>query len=228
MFPITNKSAHRAGRGVLGRAVLMGFAFLVSGLLVSGAQAASVQLELKPNSQLWLEGKSSLHEFSSKATQINLTLNVKDSSAEPKQVLTTMSGGGAISQLVVDVPVKGLKSGKGALDDNLYSALKVNENPRIQFKLVSYKMQAKPSADGTYSANVTGILTIAGKSRPVSFAVAAKTDKDSINIWGSNDLKMTEYGITPPTAMMGMIRCDDQVKVNFDLTLGVKSAVSEN
>jgi Cu/Ag efflux protein CusF len=33
---------------------------------------------------------------------------------------------------------------------------------------------------------------------------------------------MTAFAVKPPTAMLGTIRCGDEVKVKFDLTVGPK------
>jgi len=33
-------------------------------------------------------------------------------------------------------------------------------------------------------------------------------------------IKMTDYGIKPPTALFGRLKTGDDVKVNFELTIG--------
>jgi len=36
-------------------------------------------------------------------------------------------------------------------------------------------------------------------------------------------IKMTHYGITPPTAIFGRLKTGNEVKVNFELTVGAKA-----
>jgi hypothetical protein len=40
-----------------------------------------------------------------------------------------------------------------------------------------------------------------------------------MRVKGSYDLRMTEYGLKPPSLMMGAMKVKELVKVNFDLLL---------
>ncbi|MGH9361260.1 MAG: hypothetical protein ACRD2T_05030, partial [Thermoanaerobaculia bacterium] len=40
-------------------------------------------------------------------------------------------------------------------------------------------------------------------------------------ITGALELKMTDFGIQPPTALMGLIRAGDGLRVRFDLRLAL-------
>jgi hypothetical protein len=39
-------------------------------------------------------------------------------------------------------------------------------------------------------------------------------------VTGGTGLVMTDYGVTPPKAMMGMIKTDPKVQIKIELTLG--------
>jgi len=43
---------------------------------------------------------------------------------------------------------------------------------------------------------------------------------------GSVPIKMTDYGIKPPTALFGRLKTGDDVKVNFELSIGAKAIAS--
>jgi polyisoprenoid-binding protein YceI len=45
----------------------------------------------------------------------------------------------------------------------------------------------------------------------------------TVNATGMVPIKMTDFGIKPPTAMFGTLRTGDEVKVNFALTVGPKA-----
>jgi hypothetical protein len=36
---------------------------------------------------------------------------------------------------------------------------------------------------------------------------------------GSHEIRMKEYGLKPPTLMLGTLKVDERVKVSFDLLL---------
>jgi len=42
---------------------------------------------------------------------------------------------------------------------------------------------------------------------------------------GMAPVKMTDFGIQPPTAIFGRLKCGDEVKVNFELNVGAKAIV---
>jgi hypothetical protein len=63
-------------------------------------------------------------------------------------------------------------------------------------------------------------MTIAGAKRTVSMNVDARVLSDgSLNVKGSKDLKMTDFNVSPPTAMMGALTTGNDVTVHFDITL---------
>jgi polyisoprenoid-binding protein YceI len=61
---------------------------------------------------------------------------------------------------------------------------------------------------------------MAGKTKQVTLTVKVKTlPNGDLQLTGSYPIKMTEYSIEPPTAMMGAIKVGEEVTVNFDLTV---------
>jgi len=45
----------------------------------------------------------------------------------------------------------------------------------------------------------------------------------SVMAKGLVPIKMTDYGIKPPTAIFGRVKTGNEVKVNFELTIGAKA-----
>jgi len=67
-----------------------------------------------------------------------------------------------------------------------------------------------------------GTLTIAGVVREIGMAVTAVREGSMVRLRGGAPLLMTQFGIKPPTMMMGALRTADQVVVSFDLLVGAK------
>jgi hypothetical protein len=66
-----------------------------------------------------------------------------------------------------------------------------------------------------------GTLRIAGIEREVVLPLQAERSDDTLVVRGRLSLLMTDYGITPPTAMLGMLKTDPKVTVTFETVLSV-------
>jgi polyisoprenoid-binding protein YceI len=128
----------------------------------------------------------------------------------------------AISGLRVTVPVAGLRSGQDGLDKNLVQAARAAQHPEITFQLEPQSATAMPSGSG---ARVTtrGALTVNGTTRQIDVAMDVVPGPEGLVVTGSEELLMSEYGIKPPTMMLGALKTDDKVTVHFRLVLGVES-----
>jgi polyisoprenoid-binding protein YceI len=73
---------------------------------------------------------------------------------------------------------------------------------------------------GNYDINTTGYLTIAGTTNKIDLYALGKVGSDgSITFSGSKKLKMTDYKIKPPTALMGTMTTGDEIEIVFQVTL---------
>ena len=68
-----------------------------------------------------------------------------------------------------------------------------------------------------------GVLQIAGVEREVTLPLKTTRKGDALAVSGEIDVLMTDYGIAPPKAMMGMVKADPKVTVTFDVQLGAAS-----
>ncbi len=163
-------------------------------------------LQLDPSSRLELTGNSTLHPYAARAGVLLLFGGLEGDSLRG-----AMAVGGA-ADVVLRVPVAGLKSGRNALDDNLHAALKRKQHPDIVFALERF--QLTPRAD-TLIAD--GQLTVAGRTRPLKLVAAVRFEGEAMRISGDASLRMTDFGIAPPTFFLGAMKTDDVVVVKFDL-----------
>ena len=95
------------------------------------------------------------------------------------------------------------------MDDNTYKALKESKYPTISYSLKSYAVEGEV-------IYLTGDLTIAGVTKPVKFKSTYTVDGNSLHFIGNYKFKMTDFGIDPPTAVMGTIKTGDVVDIRFD------------
>lgn len=124
-----------------------------------------------------------------------------------------------ISSLDISIPVNSMKSSKGSvMDGKTYNALKYK-----QFSLISFKIAQVGGIEKTttgFRVKTTGNLTVAGIKKSISLTVDGKVLSDgSLNFKGSKTLQMTDFGVDPPTALMGAMTVGNEVTVTFDVTL---------
>jgi len=56
-------------------------------------------------------------------------------------------------------------------------------------------------------------------SKEISMKAVGKSENGLLHVTGTYDLKMTDYGLKPPTLMFGRIKVAETVKVKYDLLL---------
>ena len=123
----------------------------------------------------------------------------------------------------VKVPVKSLKCGHDAMDNNLYKALKATDSSSIDYILATFEAVPGEAKD-TFTLHTVGTLTVAGAENKVEMDVVASRMPDgSVVAKGLVPIKMTDFGIKPPTAIFGRLKTGNEVKVNFELTIGAKA-----
>lgn len=161
------------------------------------------------NYSLVIKGTSNLHDWESTANEVRANGSM------------TADAGGlkSIGSFYVEIPVKTIKSAKGSIMDNkTYDALNADAYPNINYKLE--RVTGLNNRNGVYDINTSGYLTISGATNRIDMYVQGKLGGDgSITFSGSKKLKMTDYKIKPPTALLGSLTTGDDIEIVFRVTL---------
>jgi polyisoprenoid-binding protein YceI len=192
-------------------------ALVASVATVAGAQ--DTRVSVGSESKLWVEGTSNLHGWSCKATTLDASIDLD--AALAAQIATAPPK--ALKRVEVKVPVKSLKCGHDAMDNNLYKALKANESTDISYILATFEAVPGDVKD-TFTLHTVGSLTVAGAENKIAMdVIASRLPDGSVMAKGVVPIKMTDFGIKPPTAIFGRLKTGNEVKVNFELTIGAKA-----
>jgi len=185
-------------------------------LTVAGSlHAQSVRLAVSPESKLWIEGGSNLHDWSCKASSIEAAIEVDESFVKTTTVAST-----SLKKVQVKVPVRNLKCGNGKMDSNLYKALKADDAPEISYILATFDVVPGAEKD-SFTVKAVGALTVAGTEKTVNMDVtAARLPDGGVRAEGALALLMTDFGVKPPTALLGTLRTDNKITVKFSLLVG--------
>ena len=105
------------------------------------------------------------------------------------------------------------------MNEDFYEALHGDKHHEIIYELLDASVVEEPSdSDGWYRMLVTGNLSIAGTTQRVEATVWGKRQEDGFfRVRGSKPLKMTSFGVSPPVALLGLIKADDRIEVHFNL-----------
>lgn len=192
-------------------------------LIAIGTAAAKAQettrVSVTPDSKLWIDGTSNLHSWTCNATSLEASIEVDPIAASKLDVAAPK----ALKRVQVQVPVKAIKCGHGGMDDNLYKALKADGSPNISYILATFEAVPGDEAD-TFTLHTAGTLSVAGVENKITMDVTATRLPDgSVRATGVVPIKMTDYGVQPPTAIFGRLKTGNEVKVNFELTVGART-----
>jgi polyisoprenoid-binding protein YceI len=178
--------------------------------LTAGAAEAPLALSA---ARVWLEGTSNIHAYTASTTTVNVTA-IEIVGGPTEDVLAHVLQPAGLKTFDVTIPAASLVSEKGDLNKNMHKALKVQEHPNIRFRL-----GAVEESGNAYRA--TGWLTVAGVEKQVALALQLERKGNGLAVTGTTDLLMTDYGITPPKAMLGMLKTNPKVQIRLELLLGV-------
>ena len=185
----------------------------IVGLVWGTGASAQAPLALG-SSRITIAGTSNVHDYTATTSVARVTRVELGSAAAGPDFWDTLQAPGGLTAFEIAIPAESLKSSKEGLDKNMYKALKTKEHADIVFRLTRFDS----AAAGAISA--VGTLRIAGVEREVTLPLKTIRKGDGLGVSGTLDVLMTDYGIAPPKAMLGMVKADPKITVTFDVVLG--------
>lgn len=178
-------------------------AFLLAGLMAGPGTPA--RYALTDASTLQVDGTSSLHDWTCNAPGVTGWIDAETAEGAPP----------ALTAAEITVPAA-LDCKNGTMDKKTRKALGADAHPTIRFVLDGATV--KPGAGTAFTVQARGRLTVAGAERRVAFTAEGRTLADgAIRLTGTLPLVMSDFGIEPPTAMLGTLKTGDDVVVHFDV-----------
>jgi polyisoprenoid-binding protein YceI len=169
--------------------------FLVLILLTSSFFNQEIKL-ITSESKLIIEGTSTIHDWESVVETYSITGSIQNKN---------------LTDVNVVVKSKSIKSGKSIMDDKTYDALKEDQFPEIIFKAKTLSINENKIAG-------FGTLEIAGVSKQKELeAIITNQTATELKVKGTVAIKMSEFGIEPPTAMFGSITTGDEIFITYEL-----------
>jgi hypothetical protein len=172
--------------------------------------AQSGQVKLTDKSKLSIKGKSNVNEFRCKAEQdlqkdsLNYTYSVQEDTV-------TVSG------VSLSLEISQFDCGKRAINRDFRSTLKYEEYPFIE--IILNELVLKEASDIIPNEALVTIR-IAGEERHYTVPLNTfSSSEESYTVGGNKLLYMTDFGLTPPSPMFGLIQVDDELDIEFELVI---------
>jgi polyisoprenoid-binding protein YceI len=169
-------------------------------------------LTLQPESRLWVDGTSTVRSFTCKAAVLEADVTAASANA----VGAVLAGQKAVEAVELRIPAARMDCGNGTMNEHMQKALKSSANPTIVFRVTSYTVDA---GAGAAKGALTGTLTLGGVTRTITVDATGRDVAGALRVTGVYALDMREFGLKPPTLMMGTMKVGEVVKVGFDLRL---------
>lgn len=158
-------------------------------------------------SRFWIDGTSTMGRYTCRAARLDGSGTLDEATA-PR------------GRAELRVEVRSFDCGQAQMNRDFRNALRASAHPRVT--LTVERASVRPAAAGgrTVAATATGTLRLAGVSRPLTFeATARPLGGGRYRVEGQHALKMTDFGVPPPTGLMGLVRAHDRVVARFDVVL---------
>jgi polyisoprenoid-binding protein YceI len=175
---------------------------LVLVLCTTHVLAQNTQLQTIQQANITIQGTSTIHDWESVVEDVDI-----EASFSKQDGLWI-----GVEQLSVNMPVRSIESGKNLMNSKTYEALKAKDHPIITFQFK--EMLALTETE----IKVLGSLSIAGVTKEIELLANYILNDQEITISGLYPLNMRDFGIDPPTAMMGSIKTGELVDLSYDIT----------
>lgn len=175
-----------------------------------------IRYSISEVSSVYLEGSTNVNRFSCNSIQAFSPATVDIQPNGNDHLLHFQNAS-------IELVVQRMDCGNKGMNRDMQKALQSDQYPTIQIELQEVEMDT--ASRGIKASQWTSILahtriTIAGNSRPIAinlYGIALKPNQYQFK--GSKSLRMTDFGIDPPNALLGLVQVDDIISIHFDLLI---------
>ncbi|MBD3616095.1 MAG: YceI family protein [Gracilimonas sp.] len=176
--------------------------------MLSHAQNDTVRLSNE--SKLSIKGKSNVNEFRCQAEH-DLQQDSLNYSYQVEADTVTVNG------VLLALEIDQFDCGKRAINRDFRSTLKYKEYPFIEIILNELVLD---EATGIVPQEAKVTIRIAGVERKYTVPLNTfSSSEEDFTVGGNKVLYMTDFGLTPPSPMLGLIKVEDELDIEFDLVI---------
>ena len=174
--------------------------------LIAAGDHAKDEYTLSKEYTVTIDGTSNLRDWKENVGQVTGDMTA----------VVNPDGSVDLVSIRIKMTVLSIKSDMGRVMDNkTYAALKATRYPDILFTL-STPLKLSQVSGARQPVPVQGDLLLAGISRPVVMQVKTLTvEQGKLLFEGSENVRMTDYGVKPPSALFGTMKAAPDITIHF-------------
>ena len=178
-------------------------------LIISAETMSQTSYILNPeNSKMTILGTSTLHDWQMEVKDIDCSM----------ALITERENIRGIQDTWFSCITTSIVSDYNIMDKKTYEALNAKEFSNITFRMINGKITSMTGNE--FSGTATGSLSVAGQTREIKVPFRGNLKENGqMKVEGKVDLKMSEFKIDPPTAMLGTLRTGDEISIVYFLEL---------
>ena len=175
------------------------------------ASQTTVKVDLMKNSWLAINGTTNVLSF--KLIQHGEKLLNKPITITATQNLNKIY----LSQNQLIITVKNFSSDNPMALRDFLKLIKSNSYPAIKVQLNHIETLPENNKDVFSKVNVSVNITIIGLTRQYNFAVTSNKKGECVSLEGSKKISIRDFGLEPPTEMMGLIKVSEWINIDFQM-----------
>jgi len=161
----------------------------------------------KRRSTMTVRGTSNVHDWEMEVRDFTCSVMLFQE-PETLQIQTVRFGAKAGS----------IRNQSSIMNKKTHDALMTDRYPDITFQVSATEILRMNS--DSFKGSLTGALRLAGETGRIIVPVSGEILSDAeIEVSGSVKLRMSNFGIRPPTAILGTLKTGDEVTVDFHMVL---------
>jgi hypothetical protein len=178
---------------------------------LSQAQVSTFYLIVQPESRLAINGKTNVNKY---------TCSIARYAGSDTLVIKGERGKGAIfSKGIVKLIATEFDCNINFITNDFQKTINAEEYPHITIDFLSFGQEPTFQAtEEKFKGKMR--LSLAGKSKPVEIRCAIKKDeKGYFHLTGRKDFNFSDFGLKPPSKMLGTVKVQEKITVNFHLVI---------
>jgi polyisoprenoid-binding protein YceI len=192
---------------------------LVPMALLAGASKPSQDLYvLSREYSVTIDGTSNLRDWKETVGEVSGFM----------EAAVNEDGSVILRSIRINMEVLSIRSDMGrVMDSKTYDALKATAHPQILFRLDA-PFRLSQMRNCATAIPIKGNLSLAGVCKPVTMLVTTiEITQGKLFFEGRQNLKMTDFGVKPPSALFGTMRASPDITIHFKTDF-INQSISNN
>jgi hypothetical protein len=193
---------------------LLALSFIIS---LSAKAQTVVSAEIQKNSSLTIKGSTNIVPF-------KIYQNGDKLSRSKFSVITTQNQNKIfISQNQLSVIVKNFDSHNAMALKDFLKLLKSDTYPTLQVQLNYLDLHPISEKGKSYNGQALVNITITGVTKQYSIPITFVSNGNVYTVNGHRKLSIRDFGLTPESKMMGMIKVSEWIDIDFYIICKIKT-----